>query len=33
LLADHNPEMRVITPVDGEEQVVRAIDLLPARSW
>jgi cytidine deaminase len=33
LLADCNPEMRVIAPVDGEERVVRAIDLLPGRPW
>lgn len=33
LLADYNEDMRVIVPVDGEERVVRAIDLLPIRTW
>ena len=33
LLADCNPEMRVITSIDGEKRVVCAIDLLPTRSW
>ncbi|WP_439027198.1 cytidine deaminase [Haloarchaeobius sp. DT45] len=33
LLADYNPDMRVIAPVDGEDRVVRAIDLLPTRTW
>jgi cytidine deaminase len=33
LLADYNREMRVITPVDGENRVVQAIELLPGRPW
>jgi cytidine deaminase len=33
LLADYNEEMRVIVPVDGENRVVSAIDLLPTRTW
>lgn len=33
LLADYNEEMRVIVPVDGENRVASAIDLLPARTW
>ncbi|AGB17232.1 cytidine deaminase [Halovivax ruber XH-70] len=33
LLADYNEEMRVIVPVDGENRVVPAIDLLPTRTW
>lgn len=33
LLADYNEELRVIVPVDGENRVVSAIDLLPTRTW
>lgn len=33
LLADHNEDMRVVVPVDGETRVVSAIDLLPTRTW
>ncbi|ELZ09374.1 hypothetical protein C479_11150 [Halovivax asiaticus JCM 14624] len=33
LLADYNEELRVIVPVDGENRVVPAIDLLPTRTW
>ncbi|MFC3957600.1 cytidine deaminase [Halovivax cerinus] len=33
LLADYNEEMRVIVPVDGENRVAPAIDLLPTRTW
>lgn len=33
LLADYNDEMRVIVPVDGENRVASAIDLLPTRTW
>lgn len=33
LLADCNQEMRVIVPIDGENRVVSAIDLLPIRTW
>lgn len=33
LLADYDEAMRVITPVDGENRAVRAIDLLPTRTW
>ena len=33
LLADYNEDMRVIVPVDGENRVVSAIDLLPTRTW
>lgn len=33
LLADYNPDMRVVVPVDGERRVVRAMDLLPTRTW
>lgn len=33
LLADYNEEMRVIVPLDGENRVVSAIDLLPTRTW
>ena len=33
LLADYNPEMRVVVPIDGENRTVRAGDLLPARPW
>lgn len=33
LLADYNERMRVIVPVEGENQIVSAIDLLPTRTW
>lgn len=33
LLADCNEDMRVIVPIDGENRVVSAIDLLPTRTW
>lgn len=33
LLADYNEAMRVIVPVDGEDRIVRALDLLPTRTW
>jgi cytidine deaminase len=33
MLADYDEEMRVIVPIDGENHVVRAIDLLPTRTW
>lgn len=33
LLADYNEDMRVIVPIDGENRVVSAIDLLPTRTW
>lgn len=33
LLADYNDAMRVVVPTDGENRVVRAIDLLPTRTW
>lgn len=33
LLADYNPEMRIIVPLDGANRVVSAIDLLPTRTW
>lgn len=33
LLADYNPDMRVVVPVDGENRTVRAIELLPTRTW
>lgn len=33
LLADYNEQMRVIVPVDGENRVANAIDLLPTRTW
>lgn len=33
LLADYNKEMRVIVPLDRENRVVSAIDLLPTRTW
>lgn len=33
LLADYNEEMRVIVPVDGENRVASALDLLPTRTW
>ncbi|SEL66586.1 cytidine/deoxycytidylate deaminase family protein [Haloferax larsenii] len=33
LLADYNDAMRVIVPIDGDNRVVDAIDLLPTRTW
>ena len=33
LLADYNEQMRVIVPVDGENRIASAIDLLPTRTW
>lgn len=33
LLADFNEDMRVIVRVDGDDRVMRAIDLLPTRTW
>lgn len=33
LLADYNESMRVVVPVDGENRVVSAINLLPTRTW
>ncbi|WP_247729244.1 cytidine deaminase [Halovivax limisalsi] len=33
LLADYDEELRVIVPVDGENRVVSAVDLLPTRTW
>lgn len=33
LLADYREDLRVIVPVDGEDRVARAIDLLPTRTW
>jgi cytidine deaminase len=33
MLADYNPEMRVIVPEDDENRTVRAGDLLPIRPW
>lgn len=33
MLADYNEDMRVIVPVNGENCVARAIDLLPTRTW
>lgn len=33
LMADYNEKMRVIVPIDGENRVVSAIDLLPTRTW
>ncbi len=33
MLADYNEDMRVVVPVDGENRVARAIDLLPTRTW
>lgn len=33
LLADYNPDMRIVVPVDGEKRIVRAMDLLPTRTW
>ena len=33
LLADYNEQMRVIVPVDGENRIASAINLLPTRTW
>lgn len=33
LLADYDEALRVVVPVDGENRVARAIDLLPTRTW
>lgn len=33
LLADYGEDVRVIVPVDGENRIARAIDLLPTRTW
>ncbi|WP_207586380.1 cytidine deaminase [Halomontanus rarus] len=33
LLADYRDDLRVIVPVDGDDRVARAIDLLPTRTW
>lgn len=33
LLADYNEAMRVVVPVNGENRIVSAIDLLPMRTW
>lgn len=33
MLADYNEEMRVIVPVERENRIVQAIDLLPTRTW
>jgi len=33
LLADYNETMRVVVPVDGENRIVSAIELLPTRTW
>lgn len=33
LLADYNPEMRVVVPRDGGVRTVHAGDLLPIRPW
>ncbi|ELY93122.1 cytidine deaminase [Natrialba taiwanensis] len=33
LLADYNEKMRVIVPSGGENRIVKAIDLLPTRTW
>ena len=33
LLADYNSDMRIIVPIDGENRVAKAIDLLPTRTW
>lgn len=33
LLADYNPDLRVVVPVDDDLGTVRAIDLLPTRTW
>lgn len=32
-LADYNEAMRVIVPVDDENPIARAVDLLPTRTW
>lgn len=33
LLADYREDLRVIVPVDGENRIASAIDLLPTRTW
>jgi cytidine deaminase len=33
LLADYGEDIRIIVPVDGENRIARAIDLLPTRTW
>lgn len=33
MLVDYNDQMRVIVPVEGENRVVRAVELLPGRTW
>lgn len=33
LLADYGNDLRVIVPVEGDDRVARAIDLLPTRTW
>ncbi|WP_255151910.1 cytidine deaminase [Halorarius halobius] len=33
LLADYDPDLRVVVPVDGKRRVARAMDLLPTRTW
>jgi cytidine deaminase len=33
MLADYGENIRVIVPVDGENNVVSAIELLPTRTW
>ncbi|MFB6221518.1 MAG: cytidine deaminase [Halolamina sp.] len=33
MLADYNPEMRVVVPDEGDHRMVRAGDLLPMRPW
>ncbi|MFC7073961.1 cytidine deaminase [Halovenus rubra] len=33
MLVDYNEEMRVIVPVEGENRVVEADELLPTRTW
>jgi len=33
MLADYNPEIRVVVPIDSEVRTVRTGDLLPVRPW
>lgn len=33
LLADYDEALRIVVPHEGENRVVRAIDLLPTRTW
>lgn len=33
LLADYREDLRVVVPVEGENRIARAIDLLPTRTW